>query len=449
MANSALTTKDYDRTLAQLQLSQQEAAYVPLSTTAAQACANCRFFVCEGSCMLVRSAPVPIRVTGWCNRWEAIPVVPDDDEMEGDDDTGEMEPEVDVEIEAAERAGKSPGGGLLERAMNALIPRAAEPFTGFKAVGNRWFAVWSNNFVDRDGELFTAKALDDYVARVDSGKTPMPELWFWHMSIRAGKAAVVARHGHMMIAAGTFDDTPTGRAFRDFYATTKMRFGVSHGFLYPRGAKQNGTYHHFTTFEISPLPQSAAANQFTEFVGGKTMVTPEKRALLDEMFGKKRADELLREAERAGEEVKSAGVAYKETTLEDVQARADIAALSADVKELVTALKALAKPEPTAPAAAAPAPAQDIAALQDAVVAKVFVKLNEQLPGWLDSAVKAAVTANMTGLAPRAAQTTPGTKAGADDPVLRQYVAEQQRIEGAPPMTEAERLKRAIWGDVK
>jgi hypothetical protein len=159
---------------------------------------------------------------------------------------------------------------------------------GFKAVGDRWFAWWSNSFEDHDGEFFAEKAIDEYVRRVDVGAVPMPELWLWHTpGTRHGKAEWVGRIGHFAVAAGTFDDTPAGKAAQAHYAKQGADYGMSHGFTYDPGQKSDdGVFHQFNTFELSVLPAKAAANPYTAFTEVYAMeMDEEKRAFLARVLG--------------------------------------------------------------------------------------------------------------------------------------------------------------------
>ena len=153
---------------------------------------------------------------------------------------------------------------LLRRARDPLAPSAPPPVAAFKTVeADRWLALWTNNFRDREGEIFSQRAIDDYIARVDLGIIPMPELWFWHLpGTRIGQAQWLGRIGHYAVAAGTFDDTPLGRAAAKNLA--RGRWAVSHGFVYNPRYLIDGVYHRFNTFEISVLPAGAgvAANPY-------------------------------------------------------------------------------------------------------------------------------------------------------------------------------------------
>ena len=96
-----MTTKDNVTGL----LTQDETAYVSLSTTRGAACANCRWFrpgAYEGhdACHLVDCYPLPILPTGWCNRHENIP-------------TPEPAPDVVSAIEAV--------GEVIEEMMEGMM----------------------------------------------------------------------------------------------------------------------------------------------------------------------------------------------------------------------------------------------------------------------------------------------------------------------------------------
>lgn len=148
---------------------------------------------------------------------------------------------------------------------------------GFKGLDEKaWFAVWSNNFKDREDEIFTEKAHDRYVARIEAKLVPLPELWVGHIKgSRIGQASAVWREGHMMVACGLYDETPQAKE-----AAKNLKrggnFTMSHGFRYPYWAKKDGVYHDYTTFEISILPTGMEANKFTAFEEVITMPLTEE-----------------------------------------------------------------------------------------------------------------------------------------------------------------------------
>lgn len=354
-----------------LMLTQAEAAYTVLSNAAGQACVNCRWFTMlansAGACNLVECEPAPIVITGLCNRWEAVPAM-----TESEQPTVEVEIEIeapeaaDVDIDsptdiddfvsdADYRALKLPEYSTRKERVSFVqavysavkdLLAPTEHVSGFKAIGNQWFAVWSNNFEDKQRETFSAKAIDEYIARIDSGLTPLPELWFWHEPLVSGKADMIARVDHMVIAAGHFADTDTGRAFQAYYANTKDAHAVSHGFRFPRGSLVDGVYTYFDTFEISPLPKGTEANEFTTFEGGiKAMAVPEhKMQALEKMFGKARASALVTSVQSAGKDIEQLGISYKSLEVDtvDTEARKAISELTELMKSLTVNVKALA-----------------------------------------------------------------------------------------------------------
>ncbi len=220
----------------------------------------------------------------------------------------------------------------LQRATKALKALTEthddEPFAGFQVKNDLWFATWTNSFEDRAGDIFPQKALDAYVARVDAGDVEPPQLWSWHTpGTRMGQAAWVARHGHFMIAVGTFDDTADGRAGKAYYAKHSKDLGVSHGFTYPPAQYVNGTFEYFDTFEISPLPRGSEANSYTWYEavvqGAKAMaVSDKKRKHLEAIFGVEGAKKKLAELDKRGKELEQLGVAYKSVKAEDTDAPA-------------------------------------------------------------------------------------------------------------------------------
>lgn len=197
--------------------------------------------------------------------------------------------------------------------------------TGFKALGDKWIAWFSNNFEDHDGEFFSAKAIDEYVRRVDVGAIPYPELWLWHTpGTRHGQAAWVGRIGHFAVAAGTFDDTPAGRAAQAHYAKAGEHYGMSHGFTFDPAFKRDGVYEQFNTFEISVLPAKAAANPYTSFVEVFDMeLTAEKRAFLAEVLGSEElADDLIDATADKSRAMEALDVRYKDFVRMDATANA-------------------------------------------------------------------------------------------------------------------------------
>lgn len=257
--------------------------------------------------------------------------------------------------------------------VNALAEKLASWFgqskdtpaaSGFKAAGTHWFAWWSNNLEDLEGEFFSSKAIDEYVMRVDVGAVPYPELWYWHTpGTRHGVAEWVSRIGHFAVAAGSFDDTPAGKAAQEHYAKSKPGYGMSHGFTYDPTQKADQVYHQFNTFELSVLPASAAANPYTTFEEVKAMkMSDQKLAGLKKLFGDELAAQLIEDTETKSAAVDQLDVRYKDF----------VKMIEEDV------------PVEDAPAEDDPAEGKDALAEMYAAVLKDVGTLNEIVNGLLD-----------------------------------------------------------------
>lgn len=391
-----------------IRFTQAEAAYVPLSTTAEAACANCRFFdAYMNACLIVENYPLDILPTGWCARHTPLPALEaeapeaDDEptveqmlETSSDDEYKALAPtrlwaissdgsktvgtppaelvlRAQIEAQQAERdaaadadyAGKAQNAQRLslvasvKAILNDRLRRRAEPdWSGFKAHGDRWVAWYSNNAKDRDGEYFPLKAIDAFIARVDAGMVPYPELWTYHIpGSKHGKADWLGRIGHYVVASGTFDATPAGQAAKAHYARSRKAYALSHGFTFKDESYRDSAFWDFNTFEISTLPPRVAANPYTLFqIEEKAMLTPEKTEQLKALFGEEIAAQIIAETEAKSKMLDTLQVEFKDfADIEAQKAAPDasgekaLAELLADVisenAETVTLVGALTK----------------------------------------------------------------------------------------------------------
>lgn len=214
-------------------------------------CQVCRFFrqgFEHDPCLLVENRPLPIVSGGTCNQFlplrEVMLQQPQEDVLVfsiGDDEDSEEE----IEISSAR---------------------------GFRMFGPdemRWIAWYSNNFEDKDGELFTTESLDFFNAMTSQGIFPMPELWSCHQAyLKHGVAERTFRLGHFQLAVGKFDDPSENvlvDRFRNYYRENRVT--MSHGFYYSPALVKNGAYLRHQTFEVSTLKPGREANPFfTELV---------------------------------------------------------------------------------------------------------------------------------------------------------------------------------------
>lgn len=337
---------------------QRDVEYVTVSPNLPAACAGCRWFNSYGSyadaqhpdCRIVDSYPNAIEATGWCNKFEAMPAEPypqtpmpvvivdadvtavvvdgkatgdeEPPEADGEGDAVEAEPETsDVATVDVPTGVRRLVINIAEAAMKALTRRDAEEYTtAFKVIEHpngsaHWLAVYSNNFKDRDGELFPTKAIDAYIQRVDTGIVPPPELWVWHggKNVAIGNADWVAREGHFTFAAGQFYGGEAAKVAKAYYAKHAKDTGISHGFTFPESKFDGKHYHEFNTFEISLLPRGAEANWYTSLEGVKAIEMDEKKQqYLEEVFGKEHAARILSDWDKRGKALEELNVEFKD-----------------------------------------------------------------------------------------------------------------------------------------
>lgn len=210
---------------------------------------------------------------------------------------------------------------ILERVVEAvkdiLSPQQDSAFTVQKDLNGkwRWMATFTNNFKDRDGEIISEKALDDYIERVNSGLIPLPELWLGHIEgTKHGQADMVFGVGSFVTAVGSFDDTPDALKAVDYYKKNASKVALSHGFTFPSWGLKDGIYDVVNVFEISVLPAPlVASNPFTEFeVNNMKQISPEQQTALSLVFGKDKVDTIIESRRQQSEEIKAAGVAFKD-----------------------------------------------------------------------------------------------------------------------------------------
>lgn len=260
-------------------ISQQEANYVPLSSTPGQACANCRWFsAAYDACMIIENYPQPILATGHSNRWEAnpndnppyepdpLPVYLVDDPA--DYDTEEMSLSIP----------KSMVDKVKEFIGNLGKPNKPQAFAVFKTANGKmgWVSRHTGKWIDREAEILAERAHEAYVERVQSSKVSPPELWMWHNEgTKHGQAITVWKSGGFVLAAGLIDDTPEGESMFRYYEKNSGKIKLSHMFHYPSVAKIDGVYHEYNTVEITTLPDGAEAFPYTNFEEINTMALPD------------------------------------------------------------------------------------------------------------------------------------------------------------------------------
>lgn len=304
---------DYYDYHARIDPDDPRAAYDPMGgLSGGKACANCYWFSARNAtCSVVWG---DIVATGVSKLWmpqeapeevayqDPIPVVI-------------VNPSTEMPTEMGSMARKA----RFVDSILAIFSKKEEPVadTGFKVYADgRWVGWYSNNAKDLVSEWFSAKSIDSYIARVDKGLVPYPELWFKHLPVRMGKADYLARIGYFSFATGTFFDTPVGERGKAYFLA-EQKAGrhktMSHGFLYPTNMKIKGVYHAHNTFEVSVLDPGEEANSFTLFEV-KAMfkaLDEQKKADLERIFGKDEAAKLINFGETKSRELEATGVDLK------------------------------------------------------------------------------------------------------------------------------------------
>lgn len=278
-----------EKSIGTVMLTQAETNYAAAGGLVGKACSNCRWFcpaddMEEQRCHLVMDDPAPIVSNGLCDRWEAVPSAV----------TVPAEPMPVVIVDDMEMALPTTRRGLVDIIKDVLKaltqpPLTEEAFSVFKAQDGKhyWLARHTGKFKDREGEIITDKAHADYVARVQKGLVPLPELWVWHKKgTRHGQADMIWKAGGFVLAIGHFDDTPEAQKAIAYYQKNSQHIKLSHMFNFPRRAKQGGVYHAYNTVEITVLPDGAEAFPYTSFEEIKSMaLTKEQEKFLLDIGG--------------------------------------------------------------------------------------------------------------------------------------------------------------------
>lgn len=391
-------------------LTQDEAHYVAVAKSADVSCETCRWFDKKALyCGIVKSTPDDILPEGSCDRHEAKDITSTPATVEIVE-TVKIEAVIEpVEVIPAETTvTANPAPTIIQRVKQLFAGKPdSSPFQVFKAADGQhyWLARHTNNFEDRDKEILSQKAHEAYVARVNLGFVPPPELWAYHTKgTRHGVADVVWMHENFVFALGHFDDTPEAKQAVKWYQSQKGNIELSHGFTFPKWALKDGVYETYNTFEITTLPTNAASNPYTAFEEINTMALSEKQAnwvksTLGEA-GLKRVLDAQSTAEKDADVLKAIDARYKDfvetTPSESIEAGsgeviktllADMIAVQALVMEQVEGFKADRAVEQDAFAVKAKADGDAIAELTSIVNA---------LKVQLDARPKSASTADET-----------------------------------------------------
>jgi hypothetical protein len=254
----------------------------------------------------------------------------------GSDDDEDEKNESTIDAEDKEDTTKNPKDKLKEKPKEEA--KSIDFSFGFKILSNkRWSAAWSNNFRDKQGEIFSKKSIQDFIDRAYKGETEFPELWWKHIPAPLGQTEWMAMIDHIAVAGGAFNDAPYTQKFvENFNKKDIPEDSMSHGYIYYKKDRVVGVYDRFNSFELTTgLTPQQAANDFTDFViiGENEMKLTEKQlADIKAEFGEA-SDAYLAAVEKRSKELEEKGIDFK------ANPEADLSGIVGQVKELASIVK--------------------------------------------------------------------------------------------------------------
>lgn len=177
-----------------------------------------------------------------------------------------------------------------------------------------WRAILfpTNNFKDRDGEIITKAAHEEYVEWVNKNMDCAPVFCTWHIpgTARTYPMDFVGFDNGFMIESCPLTETEAAQLLK---MQEKQDIGLSIGGI---ALQRNGNIiTKYRKFEVSDLPLERAANPFTdvELISKEAQMKPEEmKAYLTGMVGEERATAVLNKMALTQEELRKAGVEEKE-----------------------------------------------------------------------------------------------------------------------------------------
>ena len=195
--------------------------------------------------------------------------------------------------------------------------------------GVPWFMSYSANaFEDREGEIFSTKSLEKYVAEAEEvGDKGYFNIWHIGTKTNPGltdfaKIEWQGVIGKFLVEAGPFLDNAKGRAALKFFSEypeshpdiAPEGWGSSVEYKYLKSERETKVYKNIWKTRTSALPRKVAANTWTK--GTIMALSPEQTQAAKAIFGEDLAQQIIKGAEGATKELEDAGVASKEVTTE-------------------------------------------------------------------------------------------------------------------------------------
>ncbi len=214
--------------------------------------------------------------------------------------------------------------------------------------GEPWHFMWSTNaFEDREGEIFSTKALEQYVLENEQ-KQHKGFFNFWHINEEDGNfntdfaekqwQGVV---GRFLVEAGPYLDNENGQAALKFFQefsdghpqVAPEGWGGSPEFRYLPEERAKKVYDWLFIVRTSTLPRAAAANIWTQAKqeGNIMALSEQQKEAAIALLGQERVEALITEGEKRTTDLEQAGIASKEN---DGQQETDPVQIDLDMDEL-------------------------------------------------------------------------------------------------------------------
>jgi hypothetical protein len=186
---------------------------------------------------------------------------------------------------------------------------------------DRWLAITTTAYEDKDREIISTNAIKEAVALGDKTGERGP-LLYWHVAgLPMGDCDFQAPGGpggRFLIEGGTFRSkamASLGQKLSD------AGYQMSPGFIHTDDQPKNGIYDHILIYERSAVPQNRAANYFTRYSAAKEdkVLAPEKiKEYREKAAGNPEAiamlDALLATAQKDDEQAQARNVVFKDDT---------------------------------------------------------------------------------------------------------------------------------------
>lgn len=203
--------------------------------------------------------------------------------------------------------------------VRTSIPDSIPPFfTVYKDLDgrDRWAAITTTAYQDKDQEWISRKAIRAVVAAGDAG-APRGPLRFWHVpGLDLGDCDYQAAlgDGRMLLESGTFRSKAAAKIGAE---AARRGYQMSPGFVHTRHEPRGGVFDNIVLFERSFVPPGRASNPYTRLLTKeRRMLTDEKRkefeALAGDTDGRALLQQLLSQAETKTKELDQAGAIYKD-----------------------------------------------------------------------------------------------------------------------------------------